>query len=358
MAAPVRRRAPSLEELLYSEPYRFDFYQAVALIEHARPEAARVGETAEPGREAVRFDSHITGAFPASDVLHVERARPPDGPVHMTISFMGLAGAHGPLPPPVTEIIQERVRQRDTTLKAFLDIFNHRLVSLMYRARKVNRFWIGARAPDNNPFARYLFALAGLGTPGLKRRMRMADRALLPYAGLLARVPRTQVGLARQIAHQFGVPARIVPCRGRWLPLEQSQRTVIGRPGSGSNNALGRTVVVGARVWDRMSLFELNLGPMPLKRFRALLPGEPAYGALVDTTRFYAGDQFDFDIRLRLDPAQMPPTMLAAKTGSLLGWTSWLKSGHDKSTAAEILLSPRRLPPSADHPASRPAPNH
>lgn len=343
MAAPVRQRPPSLGELLYRDPHRFDFYQAVALIEHARPEAARVGETAEPDREAVRFDSPVSSAFPAGDIQDLKPAPRGGAPAEMTINFMGLAGAHGPLPSPVTELVQDRLRERDSAFKAFLDIFNHRLVSLMYRGRKVNRFWIGARGPHDNPFARYLFAIAGLGTDGLRRHLGTSARALLPYAGLLAHRPRTQAGLAALVAHHFGVVARVVPFRGRWLPIEPDQRTTLGAMGKGRNNGLWRGAVLGTRVWDRMGLFELCLGPMPLKRFRQLLPDAPDYAALVAIVRLYAGDEFDADLRLRLDPRQAPPTALSTRGGSRLGWSTWLKTGARAPAKAEIVLSPRRL---------------
>ena len=343
MAAPIRQRPPSLGELLYRDPHRFDFYQAVALIEHARPDAARVGETAEPDREAVRFDSPVSSAFPAGDIQDLKPASRSGAPAEMTVNFMGLAGAHGPLPSPVTELVQDRLRERDSAFKAFLDIFNHRLVSLMYRARKVNRFWIGAHGPHDNPFARYLFAIAGLGTEGLRRHVGTPARAVLPYAGLLAHRPRTQAGLVALVVHHFGVAARVVPFRGRWLTIEPDQRTALGTMGRGRNNGLGRGAVLGARVWDRMSLFELRLGPMPFKRFRQLLPGGPAYEALVAITRLYAGDEFDADLRLCLDPRQAPATTLAVRGGSRLGWTSWLKTGAQAPAKAEIALSPRRL---------------
>ncbi|MBM3571892.1 MAG: type VI secretion system baseplate subunit TssG [Alphaproteobacteria bacterium] len=345
MAADDRRSPASLDELLHREPYRFEFYQAVALIEQAGAEAARVGETAEPQREALRFDARISSAFPPSEIHRIDRPTGPGAPTKMTVNFLGLAAPLGPLPAPLTEIIQERLRYRDTAFKSFLDIFNHRLISLMYRARKINRFWIGARSPADNPVARYLFALIGLGTGKLAGRMAIADRALLPYAGLLARTPRTLVGLRQLIVRQFGVPAEITPFHGGWMELGTAQRTVIGGGAAARNNALGHSAVVGARVWDQTAGFEVAIGPVPLAKFRALLPWQPSYRALTAAIRFYAGDEYASHLRLSLDPTQVPESRLSAASGPRLGWTSWLKlpgRGYGRERA-ETRLVPHRL---------------
>ncbi|MBM3600108.1 MAG: type VI secretion system baseplate subunit TssG [Alphaproteobacteria bacterium] len=343
MAADGGRSAPPLDQLLYAEPYRFDFYQAVALLEYARPEAARVGETAEPLREAVWFRGRVSAAFPASEIHAIERPARPDQPTQLTVNFMNLVGALGPLPAPVTEIVQERVRQRDTAFMSFLDMFVHRLVSLMYRARKVNRFWIGARSPADNPFARYLYALIGLGTDGLKGRMDVADRSLLRFAGLLARTPRTQAGLARMINHMFRVQARVAPFRGRWHALGIGQQTALGRPGMGRNNELGGSAVLGSKVWDQTSRFQLRLGPLSLKQFHAMLPPGPFYRPLCDAVRFYGGDEYEPDIRLDLRPSEVPQSRLSSKSGPLLGWTSWLRTKPYELREATVRLSSRRL---------------
>ena len=205
VAAYGWRSAGSVEAFLFAEGHRFNFYQAVRLLEQIRPQAAPLGEGARPNREAVRFTSRVRFDFPSTDIDDI-RASESDRPNEMVVNLMGLAGCLGPLPAPYTEWILDRVREKDTAFRDFLDIFNHRLVSLLYRVRKVHRIGFDTRRPDQTPFAGYAFALLGLGTPGLRGRMGTEDRALLHYAGLLGGHARSAVGLEVLLSDHFEIP--------------------------------------------------------------------------------------------------------------------------------------------------------
>lgn len=312
-------------DLLFAEGWRFDFYQAVRILEILGDGAAPVGEESDAAAEPVRFRSAVGFDFPASAVAEVA-ADPPDGEVpRMIVTFLGLAGAHGPLPPPYAELIIERLKRRDTTLRDFLDIFNHRLVSLMYRVRKRRRIGLDPRQPDETPFADHLRAIIGMATGGLAGRMAFPDRSLLFYAGLLAQAPRSLAGLEQILSNAFDVPVRGTPLIGGWFPLSPDQATEVGL--SGRNNRLGRTVVLGRRVWDQQARVELRVGPMPFQKFWDFLPGNSACQVCREMLRFYAHDGFRFDLLLVLAPDAVPRARLSATEGSRLGWTSWAQSG-------------------------------
>jgi type VI secretion system protein ImpH len=327
----------SVDEWLYEEGYRFDFFQAVKLLELSQPSDAAVGEGAEPSREPVRFKSAVGLSFPASDVVEITPARGAERPVpEMTVSFMGLAGALGPLDAPTTEHIIERDSRKDTALRAFLDIFNHRLVSLLYRIRKVHRVGQDGAAPGSDRLAAYLYAAFGLGTPGLRRRMQVKDRALAFYAGLLGQQPRSAAGLERLLGHYFGVAVSVRQFDGRWFPLDEDQRTAIGT--TGRNARLGVDAVVGSRVWDQHGGIELRLGPLTRAEFSDFLPSGWAFAPLCDLVRFYVGDELDFRVRLTLRAEEAPGARLGAR-GSRLGWTSWLKRPDVPEDDPEVTVS-------------------
>ena len=89
-----------MKDLLYSEPYRFAFFQAVRLLERTSPGKEGVGRAVRPGNEIVRFRSHPSLAFPPSEIVDL-KAPPPgqeDRPPEMTINFIGLTGPQGILP--------------------------------------------------------------------------------------------------------------------------------------------------------------------------------------------------------------------------------------------------------------------
>jgi len=321
MAAYGWRRRRAVNEGLFAEGHLFSFLQAVRLLEAMHPERTPPGEGIDPANEVVSFRSAVRLDFPASDVEEVKPSG--DGrPAEMTVHILGLAGLHGPLPPAVTELAMERSFHGDRALRDFLDLFNHRLVSLLYRARKKYRPALDPGAPGKGRIATVLLALVGLGTPNLSGRMGIEDRSLLPYAGFLLAKPRPTVGLVRLLEDCFGIPVRISERKGAWHSLEEGDVTRLGN--SGQNRSLGIATVLGSRVWDQAASFEVHLGPLSLDEFLSFLPGGHAHGPLTALVRFYVREELELNLRLTLEAGDVPDLRLG-RSGRL-GWTSWLKT--------------------------------
>ena len=66
MATESGRTSNSLADVLFEEPYRFEFFQAVRLLERIEPERRPVGRYSEPASEAVRFRTRVSLSFPPS----------------------------------------------------------------------------------------------------------------------------------------------------------------------------------------------------------------------------------------------------------------------------------------------------
>lgn len=330
------RGGATLEDLLFTEGRRFDFFQAVALLE-ARAEGCRsVGEGAEPAAEAVRLRGAIDLAFPETEVAGIERPAREGEPAVLTASFMSLAGALGPLPPPFAELVYQRAARRDFALRDFLDIFNHRLLSLVYRIRKRHRIGLGVSSPEQDDAARYLHALIGLGLPSLRGRLPVSDRALLMPAALLAGQVRPMAGLTALLRHHLGVPVEGVPLTGAYHPIEESDRTAIGP--SGRNRGLGQGAILGRRAWDQEAGFELVVGPLSLEDYLRCLPGGDLLGPLCALTRFYAGEVLSFTVVLRLRAEEAPAARLGRRHGARLGTTACLGGGARRRAPIEKRL--------------------
>lgn len=344
-----------LTELLFKKGYLFDFYQAVRILEVLNPEKTPVGEGSEPQKEVVRFKSKVDIEFPASDVSEIippdtdqlpERDRGSMGhgdQSEMIINFMGLAGCLGPLPASYTELIIERTWRKDTAFQDFLDIFNHRLASIIYRVRKTYRIGFDFKSPEESHFARYLFSLFGLGTDGLKRRMTVKDRGLLFYAALLAQQPRSMYGLESILHDYFKVKIKGNQFCGQWYHIDKDQVTRIGI--SGNNQILGKSALLGTRVWNQQGKFELYIGPLSFEEFLDFLPVGPSFLPLYQLSRFYVGIEFDFDFLLILRGGEVSESRLGDPEGPRLGWTSWLKTREFKAKYGKVRLSPRFLGP-------------
>jgi type VI secretion system protein ImpH len=331
-----------VSEALFAAGHRFEFLQAVRLLEALQRRPADVGEGTDPAAEPVRFSSRVALGFPAGEVVTIEPPPPAGGPARLTEAFLGLAGEYGPLPQTFTELILRRQAARDHAAADFLDLFNHRLVSLFYRARKKYRPALGHRPPDEGRVARTLYAFLGLATPRLAGRMGVRDRSLLEHAGLLAGTQRSMAGLPCLLAHHFAAPVAVEPFRGAWLALDPDQHTRLGR--RGQNRALGRDAVVGTRVWDQQAGFELRLGPLRLAQFLAFLPIGRASRPLVSLVRYYVGEELGFRVRLLLAPGEMPALSLGRAGDARLGWSARLAAGRG-APPATAPAAPSRRPP-------------
>lgn len=343
MAAESRGADSGLGRELLQRGFRFDFFQAVRLLARVYPDRQPVGEMASPSKEVVRFRAHQTLAFPPSSIFQITPGHDETRPAEMTVAFMGLTGPLGVLPRYYTELMLERLQAKDTTLRDFFDLFNHRMISLFFRAWEKHHCTVGFEQwllkGTGDRFARCLFALAGLGTSGLRERLTIDDRSILRYVGLLGQRPRSAEALEHCLADYFDVPARVNQFIGAWLNLEEAEWTRIGT--TGRNNVLGRSAVAGTKVWDQQAACEVELGPLEYEQFNKLLPSGRSYPTLVQLTKLFAGPELDFEVQLVLRADQVPAAKLQSTDtyAPRLGWTTWLKTRERERHADEVTFS-------------------
>lgn len=327
-----------LNQVLVDEPYRFEFFQAVRLLEKIYPERRAVGRNAMPGEELVRFRSRIALDFPASEIHEIRQSIDDETweeKLEMIVNFMGMVGVSGVLPQPYTDLVLDRVRHRDTAMWAFLDIFTHRAVSMFYRAWRKYRFPVGYER-GNDEFTAYMFDLVGLGTKGLRGRMNLPDESLLPYAGLITQKPHSCNAMENTLSDYFSVPATVQQFCGQWLALEKADYTKLGR----RNSALGVSAIAGTHIWEQQSKFRVKLGPIDFKQFQGFLPNGSAHGPLKSIVKFMTGLEFDFDVKLILKKAQVPSSILTTRAlrRPMLGWTTFLKTKPFEHDDEQLVL--------------------
>lgn len=366
-----------IARMLESESFRFEFFQAVRLLAKLYPERQPVGGDALPRDEVVRFSSRITLEFPASQIHDLKFPDETVKTAAMLLSFMGLAGASGVLPRHYTELLLERAKERDFVLRDFLDLFNHRLASLFYRAWEKYRGWlsferaevVGDRRRKEGPEAFRVFILrerpqidrlfqcfldlTGTGEPllryrpiagrGLESRRAYSDKTLAYYSGLLAQQHRCAKSLENMLIDHFEVPIRISQFCGDWLTLDPEDQSHFAA--LDGNMTLGSDVVVGERVWDFQGKFRVVVGPLNWKQFQRFLPDGADFQPLTHLTRLYAGSQLEFDVQLVLRHDEVPMSRLSGpeESGSRLGWDSWVGNEAFAHDACEAVFATGRL---------------
>ncbi len=310
---------------LRETPGGFSFFQAVRLLEQLTGSVEPLGSFTPPSHEPARLAANPSLAFPRSEIESLE----PRGeqPAKMTVNFFGLSGPSGVLPDRYTELMIERIYAQDDTLRDFLDIFNHRFISLLYRAWERYRFPVAYERGGHDPFTGYMLDFIGLGTAGLRSRQALPDNALICFEGLLAQFPRSAGGLQQMLSYYFEVPVEVHPFAGAWRPLDSGSRTCM-EDGRSPSERLGVGMVLGDEVWDQETVARLRLGPMSLAQYKSFLPDGDAYQPLKALCRFYCGDDVDIEVQLVLRREDAPALGLdlPGAPEARLGWVSWMFS--------------------------------
>jgi type VI secretion system protein ImpH len=254
----------------------------------------------------------------------------------------------GALPLAYTEQFAQRESHgRDGTARAFLDIFQHRAVSLFHDAWRKHRMPLQFEAERRERYLPLVLSLIGLGEPSLRRRLHadrggVADAALAYYAGLLQRRATSADHLQKVLADYFGVPVRVAQFIGRWFELDDDCQVTLG----GCGAELGRNTVLGPRVWQRDLCARIGIGPMTRAQHRRFLPGGPAALALHELLSLVNGVGIEYEVCLGLRAADIAGIRLGspepADGGACLGWDTYLISGtcgEDREDAAYKLHS-------------------
>jgi type VI secretion system protein ImpH len=341
VAGEDRRADHPLIRRLEREARQFSFFQAVRLLQRASAEAVPVGYRGPANAEAVRLRPTSSMAFQSADVLRVER-READGPAHkLTCTLVGLYGASSGLPAYYSEDILGYETQNAPDLdpaRLFLDVLNHRLLSLLYRSWEKYRWAFRFEADAADQISREMLALLGIGTEAVERAVGVPAARLLRYAGFITQRPKGAVSLAGVLSDYFGGPqVQISECVLRWVTLPERDRCRLGQ----SNSTLSSDLVLGESVQDEGGKFRIHLGPFEADpRFESFLPDTQNAADLGALVRLLVPDPLDYDVELRIRGPHVPePRIASDDSAARLGWTCWLlsESALDKT---EIFPAP------------------
>lgn len=377
MATARRRKKPSVIDRLLSNPDHFEFFQAVRLLERlAASEFDRDSEVAcenigydhPAALEAVRFVTDNQLRYPDRDILKLESGttlynNKQRAQFLLTITVMRLAGSTGVLPFHYTELIMKRARFKDTSFRTFLDLFNHRAISLFYRASNKYRFPIEFEQNaienqrehyvtlyqrknaflDADLFTDSLRSLAGINSQAGQKRLKYLNDNLLGYTAYFLQQPRNASNLARMLSNYFCLPVNIQQFLPQWQPImpDMLSQMPTKRNRMGQNAQLGVNAIAGQSIWSVQAKFRIHIAPITYRQYESLAPGSSKLNALHELVRLYVGLELDYDIELQIPARELPPARLR-KDGPLplqLGWNGYLPSKQDSERLVTIRLT-------------------
>ena len=323
---------------LLETPHRFDFHQAVELIERRfGGDGSAVGGFVRPENEVVRFRAHASLGFPKADIAAIDSRPVPEGacddqhPLYrLSVNFLGLYGPASPLPAFYTEHLLT-FDDAESALRDFLDLFHHRLVALHHRLWLKYRYYLRYRPGADDAMSTMMFSLLGLGPAPARHRLRLLHRErLLAAAGMMAMTCRSPDMLKRMISHYFdGLPTDIEPFVFRRVTVPSDQRARLGQ----ANSRLGEDLTLGTGLGDMAGRFRIILGPLSFERFQTFLPNGREHDHLAELVNTLLREPLDFQLDLILDSSDRPALSLGGDNPCRLGWSSWLGLPDDDAEA-------------------------
>jgi type VI secretion system protein ImpH len=340
--AQKRKFEPSVIEQFQEEPYRFEFFQTIRMLETWLKKNGVDHKNAIA--EYVRFKNRVSLSFPASELeavnfdyksedIEAEEQLTLDNllaegeleQINITPAFMGFLGTNGALPIHYTQRVADQILyERDDSTKAFLDTFTTRAVNLFYEAWKKYRLDLKYDKTQHDEFLSLLLSIAGVGQESLKNRLnddRVFDESIAYFASAFRHRPVSSEMMERVLCDYFKVPIKVTQFIGGWYNVPENQQTRLSDTGA----VLGGGAMVGERVWQRDLCIRLTIGPMKHDVFQDFLPTKAVSHALKQVLTLFTGLAIEYEVELVLAKEDVSGVQIGGEGGgAMLGWNSFV----------------------------------
>lgn len=344
MESAARHHPPCVIEIVFKEPFSFDFDQAVMILEAAHPmhplsphqhmpyassmPSFSLADAPHIDFEALQIKANVSLATQASPVHHIDVLKTQRKPI-MWVNFLSLAGAQGPLEITYTEMVIERMRTKDTNFRDLLDIFNHRLASLWNKFHRMTKPSTTTKPAIQSALGQCFLGLSGCFTSSqTQKEKNLLHHFLLAYPFYFWQNQRTALGLQKLVQHHFGYPVRVDAFQGQWQSIHPHEQTRIGQH-KGAWNALGRTSVLGQKIWQQNAGICITIGPLAYDTFYGFAPfneSNERFLALYTFCRLIVPSTIAIKIEFMMDQTHKKSFYLGTHTKpeGYLGKNTWI----------------------------------
>lgn len=320
---------------IIDNPLEIDFFQMVYYFQSLQENtdfSRGFGDTTLVGydgpfkKEPIQFSNDASLGFEGLSVSKIKRA---EHRWQLLVTCMGLIGGEGVLPGHYTELVQERIKARDYAFLDFLDIFNHRLLSLFYRSwEKYNVAIVHGRARRNNQiddFSQCVNAISG--------NAHNSD-IVNYYAGFFSSPIRSASALELMLNDYLSVPVTVEQFSGRWLDIELEEQCQLNANRK-DLACLGETVMLGKKYWSVQNKINLKIGPLNYEQYCQFIPGQQKFDNLKKLASQFVGPAIEVEYSLLVNERQITPMCKTSKPLPL-GHSTWLGGKTDLERYVEF----------------------
>lgn len=331
--APLREHALNAVEAVQGDPRAWEFFAAVRALQSMRGNRPAVGRSTRIEQDFLRFKQEPTLAFQTSEILDFRESENTSVPAwEIRQVFFGYFGPNGPLPTHITEdaISDLRDSGRHRLLPDFLDIFQHRMTSLLYRAWESTQITASRDLGGDDPYKRRIGALFGEGMPAFVDRETLSDDTKRYISGHLAERRGSVAALEAVVETITGAKATVQQYVGEWLLIPEEERSYLG------SARLGVDSTIGERAFSAQSRIAISTARIEFERYQELLPDGDLFTPLREAVRHIIGLGMAWELRPILKVGDIPTCSLDGNRR--LGWDTWISVEDRIQDGGELSL--------------------
>lgn len=290
----------------------------------------RIGHDGWPKQELIRFRTSQHLGFAGQDLVESKEWRTSDGflATELRVDCMGLTGARGTLPAHYTERVLGQLKSKAPALGDFLDLFNHRLLSLLYRSWEKTQPAVQQERNEEDLFTCVLASLIG------------SEKSWeIYYGAALSRTVRSAATIRAVLSDLTGMQVEIRSLQGGWERLtdEDQTRLPARHAPTGQCAHLGEAML-GSRVWLADKGAEIVFYPKNWDQLQSLLPGGQFSTAAAHLTHRLMGGQ----AQVRYRAVTAATELVGARLGQLgrLGRDSFVSARQQPEQPVEVIFKP------------------
>ncbi len=293
-------------------------FPAVRSLERWLSRDAPIGGDAAAEKERVHFTHTPDFTHPGGDLAAITYAQE-GGTLAATVrtTLLGLLGTESPLPERLSEDVL--LADDEEALQPFFDVFQHRLLSLLYRSWRRYAPVAAFDGGGDEGLARCLQSLVGIDAFS---RYRL-PRATVPLFALgLSDLARCEpsfldtAALEALLERVFpDLQARVIGREPRRVRASAEDLTRLGE----AQTTLGLNAAYGQEALDTSGIVRILVGPVSRGLYEALLPGGSRYRALQPLVDEWLAARAQAELEVLISAADAPTLRLGDSFGGALG---------------------------------------
>ena len=320
----------SVANRLFSSPQKFDFIQAVRIL-----------NTISGGRSlSLRLAPEPMPQGTPTAVTGIEKE---NDEIKLHLGLEALSGCKGVIPDYLYAEMLHSLHQDDHALQRFLDVFNQRYYelrasvesagNLMLREEKESTFEQAVSRLSQQAALACMFALPG-------NRDSSQDPSILRYGLTLANKSRSISGLKRLLCDYFSLDISPQVVASALYRIHPAHQTRIGWD-KGQNHQLGQGVVLGAKGEQAFKSLEICITPRTRDEYLSLLNNECLAKAMKQLVRSYLRENTNPKLYLYVKREYIDsPVLLYGNNSVRLGEANCLAPQRRSRHFRKILLLP------------------